>query len=103
MKQEELYTLLKSTGLPTVYYQWDDPPELPYLIYLFAESDNFGADNVVYYDISNFDVELYSDEKDVDSEATLETLFSENEIYYEKYEEYIESEKMYQVLYEIQI
>lgn len=101
MTQAELFQMLKSTGLPVTYYEWTAPPSLPYIVYLFADSDNFGADNQVYVDIENYQVELYSDKKDKPSEKLVEDKLKENEIYYEKSEEYIESEKMYQIIYDI--
>lgn len=103
MTQNELYNLLKSTGLPVAYHHFEEPPDLPYIIYLFAYSSNFGADNKTYQKINNYQVELYSNEKDLESEQLIENLFDENDIYYDKSETYIESEKMYQVIYEIQI
>jgi len=103
MTQNELYNLLKSTGLPVAYHHFDEPPSLPYIVYLFTFSDNLGADNKVYQKINNYQVELYSEKKDLESEQLLENVFDENDIYYDKSETYIESEEMYQVIYEIQI
>ena len=103
MTQDELYNLLKSTGLPVAYHHFKNPPNLPYIIYLFTYSDNFGADNKVYSKISNYLIELYSDKKDLVNEKLIEDLFDNNNIYYEKSEVYIENEEMYQVIYEIQI
>lgn len=103
MTQAELYNLLKSTGLPVDYNHFKTPPSLPYIVYLFTYSDNFGADNKVYQKIDNYRVELYSDKKDLVSEKLIEDLLDENEIFYDKTETYIESEELYQVIYEIQI
>lgn len=103
MEQAELFTLLKSTGLPVAYHHFTTPPTPPYLAYLFAYSDNFGADNRVYSKASNYQVELYTVKKDLASEALLENALDAAEIYWEKSETYIESEKLYQVIYEIGI
>lgn len=103
MTEAELYQLLNSTGLPVSYHHFKDPPNLPYLVYLFSYSNNFGADNKVYEKINNYQVELYSDKKDLVSEKLIEDLFDNNEIFYEKTETYIDSEDLYQVMYEIQI
>lgn len=105
MTEAELHNLLKSTGLPVAYHHFDEknPPSLPYIVYLFVSSANFGADNKVYAKRNNYQVELYADKKDPASEKLLEDLFDSNDIYYDKSETYIESEKMYQVIYEIQI
>ena len=103
MTQDELYNLLKSTGRPVAYHHFDKPPNLPYIVYLFTYSSNFGAEDRVYQKIDNYQVELYSEKKDLASEKLIENLFDNNNIYYEKSEVYIENEKMYQVIYEIQI
>jgi len=103
MTQAELFTLLKTTGLSVTYHHWDKPPALPYVVYLFTDSDNFGADNKVYKKINNYQVELYSDKKDLASEALIEAALDSADIYYEKSEVYIQAESLYEVLYLIQI
>lgn len=96
-----LYTMLSSLGLPVSYRFFKSPPTPPYIIYLFSYSDNFGADNKVYSKEDNYQVELYSTEKDLASEKKIEDLFDSNDIYYDKTETYIDSEGLYEVLYEI--
>jgi len=96
-----LFNLLKSTGLPVAYHHFTSPPSPPYIVYLFAYSSNFGADNKVHSQADNYQVELYTKTKDPAVEALIEGLFDANEIYWEKTETYIESEGLYQVLYEI--
>jgi hypothetical protein len=96
-----LFTLLKTLNLPVAYHHFTSPPTPPYIVYLFSYSSNFGADNKVYDAEKNFQVELYTTNKDPTSEALIEGLFDANEIYWEKTEMYIDSEGLYQVLYEI--
>ena len=101
MDEAALFTLLKSTGLPVAYHHFTSPPSPPYIVYLFAYSSNFGADNKVHSQADNYQVELYTKTKDPAAEALIEGLFDANDIYWEKTETYIESEGLYQVLYEI--
>jgi hypothetical protein len=96
-----LFTLLKTTGLPVAYHHFTSPPSPPYIVYLFSYSSNFGADNKVHSQADNYQVELYTKTKDPTSEALIEGLFDANEIYWDKTETYIESEGLFQVLYEI--
>jgi hypothetical protein len=96
-----LFALLKTTNLPVAYHHFTSPPTPPYIVYLFSYSSNFGADNKVYDAEKNFQVELYTTNKDPTSEALIEDLLDVNDIYWEKTETYIESEGLYQVLYEI--
>lgn len=96
-----LKEFLEQTGLPVIYHHWKKPPDLPYLVYVYTDSDNFGADDRVYAPGDNYDVELYSNVKDPATEKIVEDLFDEHDIYYEKSEVWIESEKMFEVIYEI--
>ena len=101
MDEVTLFNLLKSTGLPVAYHHFTSPPATPYIVYLFSYSSNFGADNKVHSQADNYQVELYTKTKDPAVEALIEGLFDANEIYWEKTETYIDSEGLYQVLYEI--
>jgi hypothetical protein len=96
-----LKTILDITGLPVAYHHFKTPPEPPYIVYLFAYSSNFGADNKVHKEIPNYQVELYTKSKDPSAEALIEDLLDANDIYWDKSVMYIESEGLYQVLYEI--
>lgn len=101
MDETTLSNLLKSTGLPVAYHHFVQPPTLPYIVYLFSYSSNFGADNRAYSKQSNYQVELYTKHKEPTTEKLIEDLFDENDIFWEKTETYIESEGLFQVLYEI--
>ena len=101
MDEATLYALLKTINLPVAYHHFTSPPSPPYIVYLFAYSSNFGADNKVHSQADNYQVELYTKTKDPTSEKLVEDLFDANDIYWEKTETYIESEGLYQVLYEI--
>ena len=101
MDEAALFNLLKSTGLPVAYHHFTSPPSPPYIVYLFAYSSNFGADNKVHSQADNYQVELYTKTKDPAAEALIEGLFDANDIYWDKTETYIDSEGLYQVLYEI--
>jgi hypothetical protein len=96
-----LFTLLKTINLPVAYHHFTSPPSPPYVVYLFSYSSNFGADNKVHSQADNYQVELYTKTKDPTSEALIEDLFDAHEIYWDKTETYIDSEGLYQVLYEI--
>lgn len=99
MDKKSLETLLEGTGLNYVYHSYKSPPALPYLVYLEASPDNFGADNKVHYSGQNWQIELYTAKKEPATEQLVEDALSE--VYWEKYESKIESEGLFQVLYEI--
>lgn len=101
MQMVEIFELLKTTGYPVAYHHFKSPPSIPFITYVDNGTSNFMADDSVFGKINNIDVELYTDKKDVAAEKKLEDLFEENGIAWEAFEEWIESEKMYQRIYEI--
>lgn len=103
MTQQELFKSLKEIGLPVAYSHFSDIPNPPYLVYLFSYSNDLIADNVNYKSISNFQIELYTTIKDLPSEKLVEDKLKEIELPFRKLETYIDSEKLFQILYEVQI
>ena len=67
--------------------------------FLLPGSDNFAADGKVYLKINEVHIELYTDEKNPETEALVEAVLDAHEIFYDKSEVWIESEKLYEVLY----
>ncbi|MBL1226605.1 hypothetical protein [Enterococcus sp. BWR-S5] len=105
MKLEEIKKILDSTGLQVAYRQWEKGkvPNLPYIIYYQENTDNFTADNHVFHKGIRVSIELYSNLKNILAEEAIEKIFDENKIEWEASETYIESERMYLVLYETTI
>lgn len=108
MTQAELYQALKSLGMPVVYSHFDTdpdnpPPSPPYIAYLFIGNDDFIADNVNYKSIDNYQIELYTNKKDLASEKLVEDKLKELELPFTKLEAWIDSEELFQVLYQIQL
>lgn len=103
MKLEKVKNALESTGLPVAYRAWPEgeAPALPYICYLVTGSSNFAADGQVYEKILRLQVELYTKFKDEVLEETVEQALSS--FVWEATEEYIDSEKCYQILYEIEV
>ena len=73
--------------------------EPPFICYLLPGSNNFSADGKVYHKINEVHIELYTDLKDLAVEQQVEDVLDEYEIFYNKSEVWIESEKLYEVLY----
>lgn len=98
---DELMELMKEMGIPYAYdhFAEGESPDPPFLCFLLPGSDNFAADGKVYYKISEVRVELYTDIKDVSAEQTVEAVLDRHGIFYEKSETWIDSEKLYEVLY----
>ena len=101
MNEATLKALLEQSGYPVAYHQFKTPLTPPYLVYLFTGTDNMGADNRVYHHEPSYQVELYTLAKNPAAEQAVEALLNSQDIYWEKSETYIQSEKLYQVVYEI--
>ena len=98
---EELLQILKEIQIPFAYHHFaeGESPEPPFICYLLPGSNNFSADGKVYYKINEVHIELYTDLKDLAVEQQLENVLDEHGIFYNKSETWIESEKLYEVLY----
>ena len=105
MTFKEVSNMVKSIGLPYAYYEFPDGTEQtpPFVCFFFPESDDFFADNQNYVGIRRLYVELYTDNKDVQQEITVESVLVSNNLTYRKVEEYIDSEKMWQITYEMEV
>ena len=98
---EELLQMLEEMGLPFAYNHFaeGESPEPPFVCYLLPGSNNFSADGKVYYKINEVHIELYTDWKDLEVEQGVEAVLDEHGVFYNKSEVWIESEKLYEVLY----
>ena len=98
---DELLKILKETEIPFAYdhFAEGESPDPPFICYLLPGSNNFSADGRVYFKANEVHIELYTDFKDLTVEQKLEAVLDEHGIFYNKSETWIESEKLYEVLY----
>lgn len=103
MTLEDVSILLKVTGLPFTYLAWPEgkAPPLPFICYLSSGANNFVADGHVYFSANRIRVELYTRLKSPETEAVVEAALAD--IPWTKDETYIDSEKCYRILYEIEV
>ena len=102
MTAEQITALLRATGLPVAYQCFKGPVQLPYLVWMEKRTANFFADGTVYSRIRHVNVELYTAEKDPDTEASVEHALAS--FAWEKAEEiWLESEKCFENLYEFEV
>ena len=102
---DDLVRLLEGTGIPFAYdhFAEGESPDPPFICYLLPQSDNFSADGKVYLKASSVNIELYTDSKDLSVEQKLEAVLDTHGIFYDKTEVWIESEKLYEVLYSFEM
>lgn len=103
MTHREFIGLLEQLNLPIAYGEFKEMQKPPFLVVLNTGNQHIPADDKVYFKIKNYRVELYTSRKDVATEELLEQLFDDNEIFYEVDEVYIDSEKLHERIYTLQI
>lgn len=105
MTQAELFAQLKTIGYPVAYDHFivdstHPAPAPPYLVYLRAFDSNISSDYAVHGKFKNYLIELYTDKKDPAAEQKVEAVLNAIDPDYETTETFIESEGLYQVIYQ---
>ena len=100
-EMQDLLDLLTEIGLPFAYdhFAEGESPEPPFITFLLPGSDNFSADGRVFFFDDTATTEIYTDEKNPETELLVEDALDAHDIFYEKTEVWIESERLYEVLY----
>ena len=98
---DKLLAMLKEMDIPFAYdhFAEGESPDPPFICYLLPGSHNFSADGRVYFKANEVHIELYTDFKDLAVEQKLEAVLDKYSIFYNKSETWIDSEKLYEVLY----
>ena len=102
---KELVQMIQEMGIPFAYdhFAEGESPEPPFLCYLVPGSDHFAADGTVYHRISQVHIELYTDSKDPAAEEKVTAVLDKHGIFYSQTETWIDSEKLYEVLFSFEI
>ena len=102
---DKLLEMMAEIPFPSAYdhFAEGESPEPPFITYLLPGSDNFAADGKVYFRATEVHIELYTDEKNPEVERQVEAVLDEHGIFYDKTEVWIESEKLYEVLYSFEM
>ena len=105
MTYQEIISLLSEINLPYAYdhFAEGESPDPPIMVFLLPGSVNFGADGKVYQKINVLHLELYTDAKAPDTENQVEAVLDQHGIFYEKTEVWIADERLYEVLYEMEV
>lgn len=105
MTHEEVIAMMGETGIPFDYdhFAEGEAPAPPFITFLYLESNNFTADSVVYFRKNKLHVELYTDRKKPEREAAVEAVLDAHGLFYNKNEVWISEERLYEVLYEMEV
>ena len=109
MSDKELFDLLKtitigSEPIDVFYDHYVPTPEKPtcppsFILYRNYETLTLKADDKVHYQNNKYIVDLILQVPNVNVEEQLETLFNNNYLPYDKEEDYIADERIYQIRY----
>lgn len=105
MTLPDLKKIVDTLGLPVAYHCFavGQVPNLPYIVYYVDEDLGFFADDTVYYEECAVTIEVYSRAKDLELEEKVKKLLNDNQLPYESYESFLDSEDMHLKAYEINI
>lgn len=104
MTYKEIAQMIESIGLPYAYYQFpDDTQQAPPFICFLYDYDDIYADDSNYVKRVVLTVELYTDTKNIPLESAVEAVFDENELPWSKAATYIDSERMWQTSYSMEV
>ncbi|MBR3375384.1 MAG: hypothetical protein IKG71_06275 [Firmicutes bacterium] len=98
---DKLLEIIAEIGIPSAYdhFAEGESPAPPFICYLIPGNDNFAADGKAYFKAEQVHLELYTDKKDPETEQLVETVLDSHGVFYDRTEVWIESEKLYEVLY----
>lgn len=103
MSEKELYDILVTMKIPVAYDHFEQYPDskvtLPFIIYRNNDSFTQKAEDTTWLRINNYIVDLATEKKDTALEATLENLFTTYNLPFDKEEDYLEDERIYQIRY----
>lgn len=101
----EVNKMVESIGLPYEYYEFKEgeSPNPPFICFFYGPSDDLYADNENYQDIRKLNIELYTSFKDFALEKTIENILKLNGLSFYREENFIESEQIWQIAYEMEV
>lgn len=101
MTYQQVAAMVRSIGVPYAYYQFPDGTgqACPFICFFFSDSNDLAADDTNYQKIRTLNIELYTDNKDFTLEETVETVLNSNGLVYDRSESYLDSERMFMVVY----
>lgn len=105
MTTAEVASMIEAMGLDFAYYQFPEASDQapPFILFYFPDDNDFIADGCNYVKKCTLIIELYTDNKDFEMESTVEAVLSAHDLVYSREEQYIDTERMYEVLYSTEV
>lgn len=90
-------------SIPVAYDHFEESVGIkvapPFILFRVIDTTTIKADDKVHYQDNNYIVDLVVDKKDLNLESQLETLFNDNYLPYDKEEDFLSEEHIYQIRY----
>ena len=104
MSIKELIDLLNAYDVKCSFSHFSQPVTPPFMIYLSPSTNNFNADNVVYYVDKSLTLELYTRVDTILEENKLEDYLTKNNVLWDKTSQtWIDDEKVMTSVYELNV
>lgn len=101
--KKELVALLEDIGVPVGYRISKKDKKPPYISYYLENSNNVEADGVIYFTIESLAIEFYMASKDPEFEEKIEQCFNDNDLIWNKEEDYTEGTNRIIVTYRLDV
>ena len=98
-KLEELKTKCENAGFKYAYGKFEEPTPPPHLVAIIADTDNFMADNKVYYGPIPIQLDHTYIVKDLETQEKIENEILGDIAWNKTEETYLQDEKVWQVSY----
>ena len=104
MTYQEIDIMLGGLDIPYAYYQFPETGQQPpFICWILDGIDDLYADNINYQGIARLVIEFYSDEKDFEKEMEIEAYLTGLGFSYGKEETYLDSERMHETIYTMEV
>ena len=103
MTSKEVTILISSMGFPYRYSHFSQTPNPPYVVYYYPNEDDVYGDNSNYVNKRRIYIELYTETKDVTSEAAVESALAGVGMTWYKQTDFLNDEQIYQTTYESEV
>ena len=95
----DVKTMLEESHIPVYRGHAPVGTKVPYMVYHEDFSNNFGADNVVYMKVPQYQVDLYQTTPNLLVRETIENILTENGFYFTSDEADMESQSLFLTIY----
>lgn len=99
----EVAQMVASIGLPYRYSHFSETPNPPYVVFYYPSETDPHADNSNYINKRQLFIELFTNTKDMTSEASVENALRQHGLSWYKQTDFLNDEKLYQTTYEMEV